>query len=91
MTTFFTNEVLINFLIWALGVTGAALIAVLVWLALGVMRNQKASDRTAEEQFRAFGQQLSAVKDLVIDDLHKHDVRITRLEEWRKAVNPNTP
>lgn len=87
MTTFFTNEVLINFLIWGFGVTGAALLGIVVWLALGVMRNQKEAERKAEDQFRTFGQQLATVKDLVIDDLHKHDVRITRLEEWRKSTD----
>lgn len=85
MTNFFTNELLINFLIWAFGVTGAALIGILVWQALGVMRKLDEQNHKAEEQFAAFGKQLSAVKDLLLDDIHKHDVRITRLEEWRKA------
>jgi hypothetical protein len=85
MTTFFTNEVLINFLIWGLGVTGASLIGILVWLGIGVLGNQKMAERKSEDQFRQFGQQLTAIKDLVLDDIHKHDVRITRLEEWRKT------
>lgn len=74
-----------QFLLWAMGTTGAALLGVLVWLALGVIANQKASDKKSEEQFKSFGQQLSSVKDLLNEDLHRHDVRITRLEEWRKA------
>jgi hypothetical protein len=85
MPAFVTNDVLVQFLVWACSALGAALIGTVVYLALGVNRKLDLSREKAEEQFAQFGRQLTSVKELLVDDIHKHDVRITRLEEWRKA------
>ncbi|MCC6194493.1 MAG: hypothetical protein IT518_08505 [Burkholderiales bacterium] len=84
--SFFTNDTVINFLLWAFGATGTALIGVICYLALGVIHKLDEQNAKAETQFGAFGRQLTTVKDLLLDDIHKHDVRITRLEEWRKST-----
>jgi len=73
------------FLAWAFSITGVALIGVLVFLAKGVYGQLREMGHTNDRQFKEFGQQLTAVKDLVTEDIHRHDVRITRLEEWRKG------
>ena len=73
------------FLAWAFSITGAALIGVLVFLAKGVYGKLREMGYTSDRQFKEFGQQLNTVKDLVTEDIHRHDVRITRLEEWRKG------
>lgn len=79
---------LLKFLVYLLAIaasaTGAALLAVLAFLGKGVLGRLARIESAHNEQFAAFGKQLSAVKDLVTEDLHRHDVRITKLEEWRK-------
>ena len=75
------------FLAWAFSITGAALIGVLIFLAKGVYGKLREMGETSDQQFREFGRQLTMVKDLVTEDIHRHDVRITRLEEWRKGFD----
>ncbi len=96
------QETIVDFLMWACGILGSGLIATLAWIALGVMgqlreiklsndEQYKSLKDSSEMQFKAFGQQLSGLHDLVMQDLHKHDVRIVRLEEWRKAIDRHAP
>lgn len=75
----------IRFLMWATTVLGGGLIATLAWIALDVIQRLKRLQDDGEAQFKAFGLQLNGLHDLVMQDLHKHDVRIVRLEEWRKS------
>lgn len=102
MPPILANEQFVTFLMWACTVLGTGLIGTLVWVALGVIRRldemKTSTDskyqelRTAaEEQFKSFGQQMAGLHDLVMQDLHRHDVRIVRLEEWRKAVDRGLP
>lgn len=91
MAPLLMNDFVAQFLIWATATLVGVLIAILGWLALGVFRKLDQADARREslvgifnDQFAAFGKQLTAVKDLVMEDIHKHDVRITRLEEWRR-------
>lgn len=81
------QETVIAFLMWACGVLGVGLISTLAFVALGVMRRLDDMKVSNESQFAAFGKQLATVHDLVMVDIHKHDVRIVRLEEWRKSVD----
>ncbi|MCC7041119.1 MAG: hypothetical protein IT516_12495 [Burkholderiales bacterium] len=80
---------LLRFLVYLLSggfiVTGSALIGVLIFMAKGVLGRLRSIEGAANDQFRTFGQQLSSVRDMITQDLHKHDVRITRLEEWRRT------
>jgi cytochrome oxidase assembly protein ShyY1 len=75
MQSILTNEAVVNVLIWAFCVTGAALIAVIVWLATGVM--QKLDDSAKS---------MATLKDLLVAEIHAHALRLTALEEWRKAL-----
>lgn len=77
------SQTVITVLVWSFCVTGAALIATLVWLAKGVFGKLQSIEHASSSQFKQFGQQLSSLKDLLTDDMHRHDLRITRLEEWR--------
>ena len=77
----------LKFLMWACGILGTGLIGALVWIAMGVMAKLNKMSTSAEFQYKAFGQQLTSVKDLLTEDIHRHDVRIVRLEEWRKATD----
>ena len=96
------SEQFVTFLMWACTVLGGGLIGTLVWVALGVIRRldemktandtqYKALRDYAEGQFKLFGQQMSGLHDLSMQDLHRHDVRIVRLEEWRKAFDRLIP
>lgn len=84
------TPIITTVLVWAFCVTGAALIATLVWLAKGVFGKLQNIESASVGQFQKFGQQLSALKDLLTDDMHRHDLRITRLEEWRIAHDNKT-
>lgn len=66
-------------------VTGTALIGVLIFMGRGVLGQLRSIESRGNEQFKSFGQQLSGVRDMITQDLHKHDVRITKLEEWRRT------
>ena len=80
---------LLKFLVYLLSVgfsiTGATLIGVLAFMSRGVLSKLTKIEIAADDQFAAFGRQLNEVRNLLNADLHKHDVRITRLEEWRKV------
>lgn len=80
---------LLKFLVYLLSVgfsiTGATLIGVLAFMSRGVLSKLTKIEIAADDQFAAFGRQLNEVRALLSEDLHKHDVRITRLEEWRKV------
>lgn len=39
---------------------------------------------TNEEQYRRFGTQLSSLQELVLNHIHQFEVRLVKLEEWRK-------
>lgn len=84
-------KLLIYLLAIAASASGAALLAVLAFLAKGVLGRLAKIERGNNDQFAAFGKQLAAVKDLVTEDLHRHDVRITKLEEWRKGFELRQP
>lgn len=96
------QDTVLAFLMWACGVLGSGLIAALIYIAIGVTRKlDKIEDinlvqfgqikTEAQIQFAAFGKQLAHVHDLVMEDIHRHDIRIVRLEEWRKAADKNAP
>lgn len=100
--TVLSEQTVVQFLMGACTVLGGGLITTLAWVALGVIRRldemkrsndqqYKALQEYAETQFKLFGQQLAGLHDLVMQDLHRHDVRIVRLEEWRKALDKNAP
>jgi hypothetical protein len=80
---------LLRFLVYLLSIgftiTGATLIGVLAFMSRGVLTKLTNIEAAADDQFAAFGRQLNEVRNLLNADLHKHDVRITRLEEWRKV------
>lgn len=82
---------LLRFLVYVMGgaflVTGAALLGVLAFLGRGVLARLQANEVTHSQQFAAFGRQLSDVKKAIDEDLHRHDVRIVKLEEWRRGVD----
>lgn len=75
MDSLLTNEAVVSVLIWAFCVTGTALIAIIVWLAVGVMRKLDDSARD-----------MGTLKDLLVAEIHAHALRLTSLEEWRKAI-----
>lgn len=81
---------LLRFLVYLLAcgfvATGAALIGVLVFMGRSVLDRLKSIEEANDGQFATFGKQLAGVKEMITQDLHKHDVRITRLEEWRRAA-----
>lgn len=90
-------DTILTFLMWACGVLGSGLIASLIFIAIGVMSkldkldasNKQQFDQMrleAQNQYASFGKQLTHVHDLVIEDIHKHDVRIVKLEEWRLSL-----
>lgn len=92
------EDMLFKFLIAAVSVLGSGLIGTLAWVALGVIRrldNMRAADEAqhaairseAAAQFTAFGRQLASLHDLFTEDIHRHDVRIVRLEEWRRGID----
>lgn len=107
------QETIVAFLMWSSGGLLVTLVAVLAWIAMGVIKGQHAdrarndanhalviaslndmkaaTDKryeslrtTSEAQFKQFGQQLASVHELVMQDIHKHDIRIVKLEEWRR-------
>ncbi len=75
---------LVYLLSFAFMIAGATLVGMLVFMAKGVLVKLSKIEGAASEQFHTFGRQLAGVKDLVTADLHRHDVRITRLEEWKR-------
>lgn len=98
MTPIIQDDHVVQFLMWACTVLGGGLIGTLLWTALGVIRRLEAIQTSNNEQhasiveqfdkqFRSYEVQLAQLHDLVMQDLHRHDVRIVRLEEWRKSVD----
>lgn len=78
-------------------VAGGALIAVVSWVVMKTFSQNEdikvAQAKQSEElkaavqaEFKQFGQQLAAVKELLKDEIHALALRVTTLEEWRKAT-----
>jgi uncharacterized membrane protein len=66
---------------------GGALILVVTWIVIQAYKGVKVIDDKLDTQFRLFGQQLAAVRELVKDEFHALEVRVAKLEEWRNAAS----
>jgi len=64
---------------------GGVLISIVSWVVVQAYRQTESIDKKLDEEFSKFGQQLHALQNMVRDEIHRADLRITRLEEWRKS------
>lgn len=82
---------LLKFLVYVLGsgfiASGLALISVIAFLGRGVLARLQRNEEMHDNQFATFGKQLAAVQKSLDEDLHRHDVRIVKLEEWRRGID----
>jgi hypothetical protein len=85
MDSILGNAVIVQVVVWGFCVTGGALIAVLVWLATGVIANQKEESSKADKRADEFRGDIATLKALLQAEIHAHAIRLTSLEEWRKA------
>lgn len=85
------QETMIAFLMWACGVLGAGLIASLVFIAVNVMSKLNVIEVASRDQFAAFGRQLAANHALLMEAINEHNVRLVKLEEWRRAHEKYVP
>lgn len=93
------QDTVLSFLMWTSGGLLTALVSVLVYGAIGVLGklNKIEADNLAQfkaitdstrAEFQAFGRQLSAVDGLLREDMHRHDLRLQKLElEWQLALD----
>lgn len=95
-----TPDQVIVVLAWAAAGLLVTVVALACWI---VVRNfAEQSDRNKEDavrwaalntrltnEFSEFGKSLNEVRDLLTADIHKHDTRLVRLEEWRKSQDRN--
>lgn len=65
-----SEQMLISVLVWAACVLATAFLALLTWVALRIV-----------SQGEKHTEQLDVIKGMVREELHKHDIRIVRLEE----------
>jgi len=68
-------QLVVQVLTWAFGLVGAAFIACLTWFFMRVLH-----------QFDAVIKSVGELKGLVLEDVHRLDIRITKLESWREAM-----
>ena len=68
-------QLVIQVLTWAFGLVGAAFIACLTWFFMRVLH-----------QFDQVIKGVNELKDLLREEAHRLDIRITKLESWREAM-----
>lgn len=64
------EQMIISILAWAAVSLGTAFLALLVWVALRIVSLGEMHTKQLEE-----------IRGMVLAELHKHDIRIVRLEE----------
>lgn len=75
-------QIVVTVLIWSLGVIGTAFITCLVWFLMRVLHQFE----NVIEQVGSLKIEIFKLKELFQDDVHRLDIRITKLESWREAM-----
>jgi hypothetical protein len=69
---------LITVLIWTTVVLGGSLVSCLVWFAIRIVAQLDRIEKDVPGQ-------ISALKELVVGEIHKMDLRVASLEAWRDS------
>lgn len=65
-------------LVWTAVVLGGALVSCLVWFAIRIVAQLDRIERDVPGQ-------ISALKELVVGEIHKIELRVAGLEAWRDS------
>lgn len=66
-------------------VAGGTLITLVTWVVAKTFNQNEEIKTAMQAEFQKFGQQLSAVREMMKDEIHALAIRVTAIEEWKKG------
>lgn len=79
------NAALVQVLAWALVGAVALISSLMAWFLMRTIAQLDRIEVAQRDDTKALDSKIDALQSLVTSEMHKMDMRVARMEEWRKA------